>query len=153
MNGRTRGIAGLLGTAALAGCLSSVPEGQINRPSRPPARLGSAIVIDGEQLWARGGALLDGLIGRAGNLLVDRGGASRCPSLTLRGPKTLIGTSNPRVYVDGTLFDDTCILDQIRARDVERVEVYPGGSTHRPGYRPSPFGLVLVFLTGGESSR
>lgn len=153
MSSRTMRIAGLLGAIALAGCLSSAPEGQITRPSRSPARVGSAIVIDGEQLWARGGALLDGLIGRASNLRVDRAGGSGCPSLTLRGPKTLIGISNPRVYVDGTAFDDTCILDQIRARDVERVEVYPGGSTHRPGYRPSPFGLVLVFLTGGESKR
>ncbi|MDQ3605925.1 MAG: TonB-dependent receptor plug domain-containing protein, partial [Gemmatimonadota bacterium] len=112
------------------------------------ARSGSGIIIDGEQLRARGGGLLDGLVGRVGNMRVERGGASRCPVITLRGPRTLMGPSNPKVYIDGTPIYETCTLDQIRVRDVAKVELYPGGSTHRPGYMTSPYGLILVFLTG-----
>lgn len=150
MKGRMTGIVGIAGAAMLAGCLGSTLPG---KGLRSPGPGGSGTVVSGDQLRGNGGALLDGLVGRVSNLRVDRRTAGRCPLLLLRGQRTLMGNSNPRVYVDGTSMGDTCILEQIRVAEVARVEVYPSGITHRPGYRTSPYGLVLVFLKGPEVSR
>jgi hypothetical protein len=54
--------------------------------------------------------------------------------------------TNPHVYVDGTRTTDTCILETLRAEDVERIEVYPQGFTTRPGYGTHANGLILVFM-------
>jgi hypothetical protein len=56
------------------------------------------------------------------------------------------GITDPLVYLDGTRTRDTCILEQLRATDVERVEIYPMGVTTRPGYSTHPHGLILVFM-------
>jgi len=46
---------------------------------------------------------------------------------------------------------DTCILESLRAQDVESVEIYPMGFTTRPGYASHAHGLILVFLLGAKS--
>jgi hypothetical protein len=132
---------GCLSLGLLAAC-STVPGGG----SQQLRERGEGVVVRGEQLRRLGsGPLLESLKGRVTNLQVDRRSGS-CPRITLRGDKRLLGVSNPGIYVDGTRSVDTCILDVVRVNDVERVEIYAAGSaSSRPGYRPSPFGLILVF--------
>lgn len=149
MKRRTKRIAMVVGVTALAGCLGSAPVEDPESAPRP-RRSGSAMVIPGSQIRTGGIGLLEGLASRVSNMRVNRQSGGRCPSITLRGMRTLIGSTNPEVYVDGTPMIDTCVLDQIRAADVERVEVYPGGISGRPGYRTGANGLILIFLTGGQ---
>jgi hypothetical protein len=87
--------------------------------------------------------------GRVSNMRVSRQSGG-CPIINLRGQKTF-GSGNPQVYVNDSRIGTTCVLDQIRAADVDRIEVYPNGVTNRPGYTSSPFGLIAVFLVGAAS--
>ena len=64
----------------------------------------------------------------------------------LRSFEGMGGGDYPSVYVDGTHVGDTCILEALDAREVDRVEVYPMGVTNRPGYPGNNAGLILVFL-------
>lgn len=138
---RRRVWCGCLSLALLTAC-STVPGGG----PRHDREEGQGVVVRGEQLRRLGsGPLLESLKGRVSNLQVDRRSGS-CPRITLRGDKRLLGVSNPGIYVDGTRSVDTCILDVVRVNEVDRVEIYAAGSAStRPGYRPSPFGLILVF--------
>jgi len=132
-----------LGALLLAGC--TVPVDGVEEAPAPLRSPGSGIVVQGQQI--RGGlGLLEALAGRVSNLRVERRGQV-CPAVSLRGQRTLVGSTNPIVYVDGTPMVNTCILDQIRPAEVERVEVYPGGISGRTGYRAGTNGLILIFLT------
>lgn len=128
-----------------AGCV--MPRGGPS-PDGSPERLGSVIVVEQEDMAGSAGSLTDALVGRVSAMRIDKV-ASRCPLVVMRGMKTIHGNSNPGIYVDGTRMDDTCALNQVRTNEVVRVEVYPSGFTNRPGYKPHPNGLILVFLTGG----
>jgi hypothetical protein len=113
---------------------------------------GGATVVQGADLVSRGGSLLEALKGRVSNMRVDRM-QGRCPLITLRGQKTIIGSTDPTIYIDGTRMGDTCSLDQVQVVSVERVEVYAGGISPPPGYAPAANGTILVFLTGGMVRR
>lgn len=144
----------LVAITSLVGCvLNNPPEGRASAPdevTEMPRRLGNATVMTGQQLGGRGGGgLLEAMVGRVTNMRVERRSGG-CPFITLRGQRTIMGSSNPKFYVDGTRVESTCTLDQIRVHEVKQVEVYPGGLTRRPGYSSSPFGLVLVFLVDGQ---
>ncbi len=138
------------GTLLLAACSmagASSPGSKMNSDTAIP---NNAVVLSGHQLITSGGmTLLEAMRGRVMNLAVER--RTSCPHVTLRGEKTIIGSSNPLIYVDGARVADTCVLEQIRVYEVKRVEIYPHGITQRPGYGSSPFGLILVFLTDGAS--
>jgi hypothetical protein len=142
----TRGLAAVLAGAAVLslGACASRPGAE---RSAAAGRQGSAIVLSADQISGRGGGLLEGLRGQVGALRVTRR-TGACPEVNFRGSRTIYGNPSAGVYIDGTQLD-TCALEQIRVSDVERVEIYPGGSTPRPGYRPHPHGLILVFLVGG----
>ena len=113
---------------------------------------GGATVVQGSDLMSRSGNLLDALRGRVSNMRVDRM-QGRCPLITLRGQKTIIGSTDPTIYIDGTRMGDTCSLDQLQVVSVERVEVYAGGISPPAGYAPAANGTILVFLTGGMVRR
>lgn len=110
----------------------------------PPISAGGT-VIRGEELRASSVRLLDGLRGRVSSMQVSHVGGG-CPQVILRGARTIVGSTRPEVYVDGTRMTDTCILDQIRSVEVERVEIYAGGARAQGAYRSSPNGLIVVFL-------
>jgi hypothetical protein len=135
-----------IGTLLLlnASACAANPNGGGSRPNG-----GTGTVIQGEELWATGGRLLDGLRGRVSTMTVARP-AGACPQVQLRGQRTIMGPTRPEVYVDGTRMTDTCILDQIRAAEVKRVEIYPGGLSARAGYASSSNGLIVVFLVDGS---
>jgi hypothetical protein len=136
----------LLALAVAGACAPGTGGGPIpmGEPSGDDRPAGAVQIITGEQLSGASATLLDALRGRVGNMRVDRVAGS-CPRVTFRGARTVLGASDPLVYVDGAPLGDTCGLDQLRTADVRQVEIYPGGSTSRPGYRSSPHGLILVF--------
>ena len=77
---------------------------------------------------------------------------SRCPNIELRGKDSVVGSSNPDVYVDGTRTVDTCPLVTIQASEARRIEVYPLGVTPRPGYPSSGHGLILIFVERADTT-
>lgn len=136
----------LLLPLALSGCLGAAPPGPAGSAFASPertARGSRSIVLRREQLSGNE-SVLAALVGRVTGMTVRQAGP--CPEITLRGPARLQGVSEPRVYVDGSPAANTCILQQMRTDDVERVEVLPGGVAGRPGYMNHPTGLILVFL-------
>lgn len=132
--------AALLLSACLGPRLPSVDSEPT--PAAQESRATGALVLPGGDLTNYTG-LLDALAGRLPMMRVWR--SQGCPTVTLRGRSSIVGPSDPRVYVDGQPAADTCILDMLSPRDVERVEVYPSGKTSRPGYFTDPNGLILVF--------
>ncbi len=134
--------------AALAAACAASPQ-----PEEPAAEMGGgvvhqdgAIVVSGVALQDGAGSVLGTLEGKVPSMQVQRH-VGRCPQINLRSHARVIGTIiNPHVYVDGTRATDTCILESLRAQDVESVEVYPMGYTKRPGYGTHGQGLILVFM-------
>jgi len=111
-----------------------------------------AHVIDAEALGRMGSAtLLQALTSRVPAMQVAHRPGTHCPSIVLRGVKTVLGRSDPAIYIDGTPAVDTCILEQLRVQDVDHVEVYPSGLAPMPGYPSDPYGIILVFLRDGQS--
>lgn len=140
MNALQKGCLPLLASAGLAGCTGTGPV-----PHSPPAaRVGNAIVISFEQLQGGGSSLLRLVRHRVASMQVRE--TSGCPDVTLRGAKSIHSVSVPSVYVDGQRAANTCILEMLNTHDVQRVEVYPGGVTNRPGYLANGAGLILVFM-------
>lgn len=107
-----------------------------------------AFVLSGAALDDGRGTVLDAMAGKIPNFRVRRSGAE-CPAIALRRAFGTRLPSSPNVYVDGTRSTDTCILDMLSNKDVDRVEVYPLGFTTRPGYGRSAHGLILVFMRSG----
>lgn len=144
---RWMGTAACMLLAACAGTTTNQFGGSSFAPDSDrdtPRRTSSATVIEGEDIREQGGSLLSAMRHRMRSMQVSYAGG--CPSVTLRGQKTVRqGASSPGIYVDGQQALDTCILEQVRPIDVDRIEVYPMGVASRPGYRAHPYGLILVF--------
>lgn len=115
----------------------------------PGNNAGSGRVFSGPDLREHGGTLLAFLYPRISGMVVDYD-SQPCPSVQLRGRKSLFGSSDPLVYVDGVRTADTCVLDMLSTWNINRVEVYPMGVSHRPGYQAHPNGLILVFVHDGS---
>jgi len=129
------------------GCLGApLSSGAGSEPGAPPGNF-SVTVLGEKELANEHGTLLDAMLRHVPSIHV--GEPAPCPALSLRGPSTFPGVSDPKVYVDGARAVNTCVLDMIYAGDVERVEIYPMGVTPRPGYVPHAHGLILVFLRNG----
>lgn len=149
-----RGVAVVLFWGAvpfLAGC-----GGSLRRHVRPsPTKHNGvfvergAMVLTGPALGDGRGSLLDTMRGKVPSFRL-RTHPGVCPGISLRGRTSVSGIVSPDVYVDGTRATDTCILEQLRASDVRRVEVYPMGFTTRPGYGMHAEGLILVFMRSGN---
>ena len=101
---------------------------------------GSATVVAGSEL---SGNLLHSLRSRVPSMSVSQP-PGQCPRITFRGERAF-QYRPPTIYVDGTMMLDTCILNQISATDVDYVEVYPNGSSGRPGVQSNPSGVILVY--------
>ena len=110
---------------------------------------GSGIVFSGPDIRDYRGTLLAFLYGRISGMVVDYA-SQPCPSVQLRGRKSLFGSSDPVVYVDGARAANSCVLEMLSTRDISRVEVYPMGVSNRPGYQVHPNGLILVFVLDGS---
>lgn len=107
---------------------------------------GGGTVISGSALLDGQGSVLETLRGKVPNLKIQRY-VGECPRITFRSDATYqTAAVTPHVYVDGTRATDTCILESLQGRNVQRVEVYPSGVSGRPGYPSHAHGLILVFL-------
>lgn len=104
----------------------------------------SALVIDGTKLRGESGTLLGVLQRRVTGMLVQSSGG--CPEITLRGRNSLLGSTNPTIYVNGTPAVNTCILENLNASDVDHVEVYRMGVSPHAGYRTNSNGLIAIFM-------
>ena len=108
---------------------------------------GSATIVTARELHVGQGSVLRAIMGKVPGMKVTfTVGMERCPSIALRTYQDHLGNDRPSVYVDGTHVRDTCILETLEAREVDRVEIYPMGFTTRPGYATNNAGLILLFL-------
>jgi TonB-dependent receptor-like protein len=125
----------------------------VTEPAHPDqATSRGGTVLTGEQLRSSGTTLLTAMTGRVGTMRIEPRTNGGCPMIRLRGQRTITGSVEPLIYVDGAIVRSTCVLESVRTADVVQVEIYPGGTSGRAGYRSNPNGLVLVFLatrTGG----
>jgi hypothetical protein len=140
------GTASVLGLFGL-GCASAPAESRRTSDEEAPRNSGSAIVLEGEDFRGRGQTLLRLMAERVMGMSVNYGGP--CPSIQLRGTKSMFGSNDPLIYVDGARALNTCVLDDMSPDPVARVEIYPSGVSHRPGYDFSRNGLILVFVLDG----
>ena len=140
-------IGGALTLATLAGCgggaaLRGSGEGGVHGM---PASA-DVLVLRGAQLRPQeGGSVLDAMRESLPEIRIADGPPDGCPSVAIRGPDTLPGVTEPKVYVDGTATNGTCVLASLATENVALVEVYPMGFTMRPGYAPDAHGLILIF--------
>jgi hypothetical protein len=88
--------------------------------------------------------LLDGLAGRVRNLQIDST-VSDCPLIILRGARSL-NRMDPVIYVNGARMADTCILREIRVREVEYVRIIPGAAGGSAAGAARAGGLILIQL-------
>ena len=130
---------GSTGCAALRGGSDENPSGLSHE--------GGAFVLTGLALEDGPGSIVAAMSGKVPNFrLHGQRRQGECPVITLRNAVSFRDVVNPHVYVDGIRATDTCVLEQLRTVDVERVEVYSQGFTTRPGYGMHAHGLILVFM-------
>lgn len=146
----SRTLPALLSVVLLAGCgtipgIGGTPTPDPDAASEIPESGSGITVIAGRQLLDGHGSVLDAIRGKTPSLRVRRD-VGPCPRITLRNDASFMTQTNPSIYVDGTRSSDTCILQSLRASDVEFVEIYPMGVTSRPGYGMDAHGLILVFM-------
>lgn len=120
----------------LAACGATTPDQQ--EGSRDGA---SVTIVRGSEM---SGTLLEGLRTRVPTMRVYTN-TGTCPQIVLRGIRSGRNQGNPSIYVDGALMADTCILQQILASDVDRVEIYMGGNAPNIGLPRNPFGFILIY--------
>jgi hypothetical protein len=148
-----REVATLLALTALGlGCATSQAFDRTTEPGGRP--LGTTttgtVILTGDALKADvGWTVLDAVRRAMPALQVTDWTEYHCPVITIRGRDSVMGNSDPDVYVDGTRTTDTCPLTTIQAIQATRVEVYPQGVTSRPGYPSRGHGLILIFLQRG----
>jgi hypothetical protein len=137
------------------GCATTRPFDRSTDPGRkllPPTTAGS-VILSGEALSADPGqTVLDAIRRAMPQLHVSGYSLNHCPIVQLRGNDSVVGSSDPDVYVDGTRSVDTCPLVTLQATAAGRVEIYPLGVTPRAGYPSSGHGLILIFLQRADSS-
>jgi len=139
-------------TAAATACGSMpVSDATAGTGRLPGNNSTSGRVLTGPDLYEHGGTLLRYLYARVPGMSVDYA-SSVCPRVNMRGRKSVFGSSDPIVYVDGPRTANSCILEDLLTRDLSRVEVYPMGVSNRPGYEANPNGLILVFVRNGTET-
>jgi len=149
MRPRRIGSVIILGGVVLMTACASLKKGERSQRGQEGVFFDrGGVILTGSALTDGSGTVLAAISGKVPNFRVRRRGG-HCPEITLRNSVSYTADVNPHVYVDGTRATDTCILETIRASDVERVEVYPQGFTTRPGYATQATGLILVFMRSG----
>jgi hypothetical protein len=139
----------------LTGCATARPFDRSTEPGAPQTQIATAgaVIITGQTLASSPGRTVLDAIRIVMPQLQVMGWTvpDHCPQLQLRGKDSVVGRSDPDVYVDGTHTPDTCPLVTIQAVETGRIEVYPSGVTSRPGYPSSPHGLILIFVARSDS--
>lgn len=145
MRGSTLVVIGTISVTALSACALTHPNhGSAAGDDERVVQEGNAMVLTAALLHQDGRPLLDVLRQRLTNLQIDA--TESCPDVYMRGRSSIANASNATIYVDGQRAANSCILNDLFAFNLERVEVYPMGVTQRPGYFSDPDGLILIFL-------
>jgi hypothetical protein len=131
----------LLAVGCTAGLRSPSPAG----PGDAGGPAGAHILTEEQLAGVATTNLLDAIRSRINAVEVRRDGGG-CPRIAIRGRRAIQEGASPIVYINGTRMVDTCSIDQLRLHEVRQVEVYPAGSSGRPGYANSPHGLIIIFL-------
>ena len=147
----TRSLSSVIGLSVLAlGCASTQAFDRTTEPGGQPLPTSTAsrLVLTGQELSGNlGWTILDAIKRAMPQMQVsDWTQPNNCPNVQLRGQDSLVGGSNPDVYVDGTRTVDTCPLVTLQASQARRIEIYPQGVAPRPGYPSQGHGLILIFL-------
>jgi TonB-dependent Receptor Plug Domain len=146
----TRLASSLLALSGLTfGCATTQSFDRTTEPGGKPLGTTTAgtVVITREVLADQAGrTVLEVIRQSMPQLQISGWTANRCPMVELRGKDSIVGNSDPDVYVDGTRTTDTCPLVTLQAIQADRIEVYPMGVTPRPGYSSRGHGLILIFL-------
>jgi len=108
-----------------------------------PRRVGSGIVIDGATTDEYDRSVLTILRRRVPGLQVTS--TAICPMIAMRGRNSIHAPPDPAVFVNDSRATNTCILDELRMDDVDRVEVYPMGVGPNPSYGANADGQILIF--------
>ncbi len=140
-----------------AACATARPFNRGTEPGAPQTQIATAgaVIITGRALASDPGrTVLDAIrqVMPQARVVEWSPPPNACPHIQLRGRDSLVGSSDPDVYVDGTHTPDTCPLVMIQAAETGRIEVYPSGVTSRPGYPSSPHGLILIFVARADSA-
>ncbi|HVH69310.1 MAG TPA: TonB-dependent receptor plug domain-containing protein [Gemmatimonadales bacterium] len=139
----------------LPACATSRPFDRSTEPGGQPlpTSTAGAVIISGDALSADPGlTVLDAVRRAMPQLRVSDWSHNHCPVVQLRGKDSVLGASDPDIYVDGTRTVDTCPLVTLQAMEARRIEVYPLGVTSRPGYSNSGHGLILIFLQRSDTT-
>src|SRR6059058_2077409 len=102
------------------GCATTRPFDRSTEPGgKPlPPTTGGAVILSGEALSANPSlTVLDAIRGAMPQLRVSDWSRNHCPSVQLRGKDSVVGSSKPDVYVDGTRTGDTCPLVTLQATE------------------------------------
>jgi hypothetical protein len=125
---------------SLSACSAAANNGTVSSSRN------AAMVITSSQLTTNPN-LLGALRGRLGGATIQESSAG-CPRITLRGTRSMFGSNDPVVYVDGVRATNTCILHSMPTANLDRVEIYSSGVAPQPPYKAHPNGLILVFSQG-----
>lgn len=145
-----RSVLALAGGLVLtAGCGANGAAARLaDGDSFTPRRVGSGIVIDGTTTDEYDRSVLTILRRRVPGLQVTS--TAICPMVAMRGRNSIHSPPDPAVFVDDSRATNTCVLDELRMEDVDRVEVYPTGVGPNPSYGANADGLILVFTRRAE---
>jgi hypothetical protein len=136
------------GVMLTAGCSANGVAAHPADDSLVPRRVGSGIVIEGESTSDNNRSVLTVLRRRVPGIQVASTGI--CPLVTMRGRNSIHSPPDPAVFVNDSRSTNTCVLDELRMDDVERVEVYPMGVGPNPSYGNNADGLILIFTRRTE---
>ncbi len=147
---RTRSILQLGVTALLlCACAGAPPATTGLRTSSvgqaAARRVPGTIVLDEQVLAADPLSVLHALRTYVPSISIDS--RAECPAVALRQATGSPAPPSASIYVNGMRAVNTCVLADLPARDVSRIEVvYPSGMAAHPEYSPSTSGLILILL-------
>ena len=147
-SGWTAVAGALLLAGGFAGNRAGTPSLAEDGADFPAHRVGSGVVIEGSALGGNDKSILSVLRQRVAGMRISLSGS--CPVITMRGNNSIHASPNPVVFVNDTRSANTCILDDLRMRDIERLEVYPTGVGPSPSYGANANGLILVYTRRDE---
>jgi hypothetical protein len=130
----------------MAGCVGNgvARPGQDEDPLEITSRrVGSGILIEAAERGGHDRSVLSVLRQRVAGFRISS--TSSCPEIVIRGRNSVRSSPNPSIFVNDTRSSDTCVLDDLRMSDIDRVEVYPTGVGPNPSYGTNSNGLILVF--------
>jgi hypothetical protein len=135
----------------LAGCAAAGAGSSFRLDAPQASSTIAGITLTSSDFQHGGTSLLQVLARRVLSMQVSRGSGG-CPSVKLRGGRSIADDRAPGIYVDNIPVRSTCVLELIDPGEVERVEVYPSGYSEQIRYTSHPYGLIVVYTRRHHAS-